>query len=160
MKSNIDLAQFKKDYYDPAQRVAEVAEKYGLNQYTISAFARSLGLQNRREAGIIYRPNGRPDKKTLEKFLETGSITKAVKHFHIGEKTVKNILRNGGAVVRARRVGGCNSSCPNWTHCTSTRPEVLPCEVHFWEDEFIEMDEDSVSYYHSPDWTTAVRVAE
>lgn len=155
---SIDLAQFKKDYYDPRQRVVEVAEKYGLNQYTISSFVRSLGWQNRREAGIYYRPNGRPDKKTLEDFLKNNSIAKAVEHFRITQKTVRRILCSGDEVVNMKRVGGCNDSCPNWSHCTTIMPAVLPCEIHFFADESAEMDEDPASYYHSPDWATPVKI--
>jgi len=31
--------------------------------------------------------------------------------------------------------GGCNERCPAWVHCTTQKPEFLPCEVYFYPDE-------------------------
>lgn len=156
--NGIDLEAFKKDYYDPHNKVVDVAHKYGLKEWNISVFVRKNGLKNRREAGIIYLPNGLPSKRDLKNFLEDGTVTGASRHFGISRAAVKRMLADENGVVNLKRHDGCNDRCHNWDFCTTQRPQVLPCEVYFFEDEFAIIDEDPASYYRSPCLETAVKV--
>lgn len=107
-KNKITRTIFKKYYHDPRIHGKDVAKQLGVKEYLLPHIAKQLGVKTRKQANITWRPE--PE--------DAGPVE---------ERTYPHPLYPG---VR----GGCDR-CKLLQHCTSEKPDILPCEVYVFFDE-------------------------